>query len=75
MLCPYCGGEMRQGVIQCRDGVYWCEKPRAVAALPLGGGKTIPLGTADVGPFKGSEAVAYCCEKCRKIVVDYSEKE
>ena len=38
MKCPYCGEEMQLGCIQCRDGVYWSEKERVIAALNIGGG-------------------------------------
>ena len=40
MKCPYCGEEMQLGCIQCRDGVYWSEKERVIAALNIGGGKS-----------------------------------
>ena len=43
MKCPYCGEEMQLGCIQCRDGVYWSEKERVIAALNIGGGKSIKL--------------------------------
>ena len=44
MKCPYCGKEMTLGYIQNREGVYWTEKKRKVAALLAGGGNTIQLG-------------------------------
>ncbi|WP_242969897.1 PF20097 family protein [Butyricicoccus porcorum] len=37
MKCPYCGEEMQLGCIQCRDGVYWSEKERVIAASTLVG--------------------------------------
>ena len=36
MKCPYCGKEMTLGYIQNREGVYWTEKKRKVAALLAG---------------------------------------
>ena len=55
MKCPYCGEEMQLGCIQCRDGVYWSEKERVIAALNIGGStihrvfnvpaKIVPQGT------------------------------
>ena len=55
MKCPYCGEEMQLGCIQCRDGVYWSEKERVIAALNIGGGKSIKLNEKSIGgPFGGA---------------------
>ena len=73
MKCPYCGEEMQLGCIQCRDGVYWSEKERVIAALNIGGGKSIKLNEKSIGgPFGGASAEAWLCEKCKKIVIEYS---
>ena len=70
--CPYCGEEMQLGCIQCRDGVYWSEKERVIAALNIGGGKSIKLNEKSIGgPFGGASAEAWLCEKCKKIVIEY----
>ena len=72
MKCPYCGEEMQLGCIQCRDGVYWSEKERVIAALNIGGGKSIKLNEKSIGgPFGGASAEAWLCEKCKKIVIGY----
>jgi hypothetical protein len=72
MKCPYCGEEMQLGCIQCRDGVYWSEKERVIAALNIGGGKSIKLNEKSIGgPFGGASAEAWLCEKCKKIVIEY----
>lgn len=64
MKCPYCGEEMQLGCIQCRDGV--------IAALNIGGGKSIKLNEKSIGgPFGGASAEAWLCEKCKKIVIEY----
>ena len=66
MKCPYCGEEMQLGCIQCRDGVYWSEKERVIAALNIGGGKSIKLNEKSIGgPFGGASAEAWLCEKCK----------
>ena len=71
MKCPYCGEEMQLGCIQCRDGVYWSEKERVIAALNIGGGKSIKLNEKSIGgPFGGASAEAWLCEKCKKIVIE-----
>lgn len=74
MKCPYCGEEMQLGCIQCRDGVYWSEKERVIAALNIGGGKSIKLNEKSIGgPFGGASAEAWLCEKCKKIVIEYGK--
>ena len=76
MKCPYCGEEMQLGCIQCRDGVYWSEKERVIAALNIGGGKSIKLNEKSIGgPFGGASAEAWLCEKCKKIVIEYYSKK
>ena len=72
MKCPYCDNEMEQGYIQSRDGVFWSERLRPVAAISvLGGGKTITLHSSEAA--NGSltrAALAYCCEACGKVILD-----
>ena len=58
MKCPYCGEEMQLGCIQCRDGVYWSEKERVIAALNIGGGKSIKLNEKSIGGMKVGEPSA-----------------
>ncbi len=76
MNCPYCGGEMAFGYVQCRDGVYWSEKKRAVAAVGLAPGKSlVPLHTGKAGFYSGGSAEAYLCRACKKVVIDYAKKK
>ena len=72
MKCPYCDKEMAAGYIQSRDGVFWSEKLRPVAAISvLGGGKTITLhSSAAANGNLTHAALAYCCESCGKVIVD-----
>ena len=74
MQCPYCSGEMKQGIIQSRDGLWWTAKPRPVAALPLGGKDRIDLTDGESGGlFSGHKVEAFCCPTCKKILLDYQE--
>lgn len=70
MICKKCGKEMIKGYIQCRDGVFWDEKLRKVAALPLSGSALKLSGDAS-GPFSGSAVEAYHCRECRTITIEY----
>ena len=75
MICPYCSGEMKQGVIQSRDGLWWTETVRPVAALPLGGKERIDLtGGESGGVFSGHKAEAFCCPACKKVILEYRDQ-
>ncbi|WHH58400.1 PF20097 family protein [Petroclostridium sp. X23] len=72
MKCPYCDEEMKCGVIQSPHEINW--KPKK--AMLFGNAKfhngAIILSESSF--FKGSCVEAYCCENCKKIIIDYSEK-
>jgi hypothetical protein len=61
---------MKQGYIQCRDGVYWSENRRPVTVLPISSGKIISLND-EIRAFTGMAAVAFCCMDCKKIIIDF----
>ena len=65
---------MTLGYIQCRDGISWSEKLRLVAALPPLSGSSIIL-SSDEGAFSGSAVEAYRCAGCKKIIIDYGDRE
>ena len=71
--CPYCGNEMVKGYIQCRDGVYWSEKFRAIAAIPPFDKSATVLKSGSSGLFKGDAVEAYNCKKKKKIIISYDE--
>lgn len=33
MNCPCCGGELKRGFVQCRDGLHWTPRQQIVPAL------------------------------------------
>ncbi len=74
MKCPYCGKEMEQGVIQCRDGVSWQKKERLVAALSGLSKDALVLARSQGSPFSGAAAIAHHCQACKKIVIDYAQE-
>ena len=73
MKCPYCGNDMLQGYIQAADGVYWAEKLRPVAAIPILSGSMISLQSGETGAFTGHTAIAYRCKECKKVIIDYAK--
>ena len=66
MKCPFCGGEMEQGVLQGGGGhdIGWREKPSVFPNLL----NAQWLGTGD---WKYHYLSALRCPRCRKIIVNY----
>jgi len=70
MKCPYCGNEMENGFIQCRDGVVWTPRKQPVAALSFLGKDSVFLAN---GAAEDTKTVyASKCHTCRKVIIDYS---
>ena len=69
MKCPYCQGEMEQGLIQSTKEICWIpgEKRRVFAAAALHEGSVV-LSEFDF--FRGSAVVAWLCRACRKVIID-----
>lgn len=70
MKCPYCGGEMTEGVIRAglnnRDGVYWRPK---TAGLKERLTKFYTEGFALQGEEVWSGVPAGLCAACGKIII------
>lgn len=66
MKCPYCGEEMIPGFIQCRDGIFWAPRKSLVSAL-----SGFQKGALRLS--ENSSVVAYRCDRCKKILLDYSK--
>ena len=73
MNCPYCGNEMESGYVQSRDGIIYTAKE-----------KTSPfpswfIGKNDIRLTHGLTAPTTCCAQrcstCRKVIIEYSEKQ
>ena len=73
MVCPYCNKEMQKGFIQCRDGLHWTPKKQIIHSLS-GLGKDAVLFGREADFVPNRVAVAYNCESCKKIMIDYSER-
>lgn len=70
MKCPYCDKEMEQGFLQGMKRVAWVKKQHKVSLLPKEGEILLENNT-----FKDFIFSAQICKGCKKIVVDYSDKE
>ena len=67
MECPYCGIEMKKGVIQSAREIYWSNKKGNLFFMPLeynGDVKVAPFG------WNGSSTEAYICNNCKKLIVN-----
>ena len=67
MRCPFCGGEMKQGVLRCesRTAPKWInggEKPGF-----FGGGRVIRNTRIS---YPVAELGGFICERCGKAVID-----
>lgn len=72
MKCPYCGGEMKKGYVQCRDGVFWTSvKRRSPVFSGLSEG-SVPLGKHD-RLMPNSCADAYNCAECGIAIIPYGK--
>jgi len=70
MKCPYCNSEMEQGLLQGMRRVAWVKKQHKISLLPKQGEIMLEDNT-----FSDFIFPAQICKNCKKIVVDYSEKE
>ncbi len=70
MKCPYCDREMEQGLLQGMRRVAWVKKQHKICILPKQG--EILLENNSINDFIFS---AQICKSCKKIVIDYSDKE
>ena len=67
MTCPFCAGEMVQGVVQGGSGLYWIPGTHAKAAPDLRAGAR-PL--CHRGLFQRVQAEAWLCPTCNKAILD-----
>lgn len=69
MKYPYCNNEMESGLLQGMRRVAWVKKKHKLSLLPKQGEILL-----DNNKFKDFVLSAQICKQCRKIVVDYSDK-
>lgn len=70
MNCPVCGKEMEQGLLQGNQRVSWVKREHKLSLLPKTG--EILLENKGMGSFL---LTAWICKDCKKMVVDYSDKD
>lgn len=70
MKCQYCDADMENGFLQCMKRIAWVKAPHKASILPKQGEVLLENNTV-----KDCLLVAYICKFCKKIVVDYSDKD
>ncbi|HEY5583249.1 MAG TPA: PF20097 family protein [Ruminiclostridium sp.] len=71
MRCPYCNKDMKQGVIQSPYQISWLpKKAKLFTAAELHEGAII---LSERSFLKGSCVKAYCCDGCKKVIIDYGD--
>jgi hypothetical protein len=73
MECPYCKKDMSYGVIQSSHEINW--KPKKAKLFIASTLHKDAIALSDHSFFEGSYVVAYCCKKCKKIIIDYSNNK
>jgi hypothetical protein len=67
MQCPYCKEKMRRGYLQSpRQKIFWAEEKHKMWIWPSGSDISLSEGLLTVPAVD-----AYCCQGCRKVIVDF----
>ena len=72
MECPYCKCTMEEGYIENKRGpLMWTpnghKRPLLCQNIAT---KSIDLGDTGEGALFGSTVTAFCCRKCKKVIID-----
>lgn len=69
MKCPVCSKDMEQGFMQGNQRAAWVKNKHTMSILPREGEVLLESKTFDSFLF-----TAWICKDCKKVVVDYSDK-
>ena len=72
MICPYCAGEMEEGIIQSPHEISW----KKGLKRPVFGRAAFHEGSvvlSELSFWKGSAVKAFLCRDCRKVIIDYAD--
>lgn len=70
MKCPICEKEMEQGFLQGNQRVAWVKKRHKFSLLPKQGEILLENNS-----FCNYIFSAWVCKSCKKVIIDYSNKE
>jgi len=66
MKCPFCNTEMKQGWLTSKGRILWSQKENKISIIK-GKNDIYPQGSTFFEP----KIPTYCCEKCKKMILDY----
>ncbi len=69
MNCPYCNQEMENGFLQTGNKIAWTKKIHKFSLLHKEGEVMLENNV-----FKAINFPAYICNNCKKVLLDYSDK-
>ncbi len=69
MKCPCCNQEMEAGYLQTGTRIAWTRELHKFSLLPRKGEVILENNV-----FKGVDFHAQICKHCKKVVLDYSDK-
>ncbi len=70
MTCPCCRREMETGYLQAGNRIAWTKSVHKISLLPREGEILLANHV-----FAGANFTAYICKPCKKIVVDYGDRQ
>ncbi len=70
MICPYCGKEMEQGVIENQHEINWKHERHLFGNAMFHEGSVI---LSQRSFLTGSAVIAFLCRDCEKVVIDYKD--
>lgn len=70
--CSNCGGKVNKGYIQCGNRIAWVPEVSKISVEPNLNKDSILLSNQN--RFSINSVDAYICEKCKKVILDYSNQ-
>jgi hypothetical protein len=71
MKCPFCNEDMKKGVIQSKHEIIWSPEKMKILGAAFMHEDAVVLSIPSF--LKHACVVANCCEKCKKVLIDYKE--
>ena len=71
--CPVCEKEMKKGYIQSGTRLAWVPKVSKLSVEPGFNQESVLLSKQN--RFSINYVDAYLCEKCKQVLIDYSDKK
>lgn len=71
--CSTCGSEMKKGYIQSSNRLAWVPKVAKLSVEPSLSEGSVLLSNQN--RFTINYVVAFLCENCKKVLIDFSDKE